>query len=336
MNEAESPAAEAGIAVWGLALLATVAAILSRAIAPSLLGVWEGADHIIAAVSLGSAVTSQLFAVCSSAVVIGLVLSTVKSDLPQYLRAFAVGVAMLVLLALSISSVAQTLPESSRMVVAGSAALLVLLSAQVSSRIFTLRAGALVLGLVAVAALVRVACVATASHALQIGSLDWGRAARVLSTVHWAIDSCALGLALAVLTTHARAHSTLRRPRWAVLGVVLVLPLFFVLGVAIGGNDPERTGIVALVSNIAHHNRVLPAPHLPAQLRNYVEALRWVGAFGLLAVVPRSRLMAGALALALFSRSTLEVPLCAAASVIGALAIGLHPSPDLETDLPRA
>ncbi len=317
--------------VWSLALVATVAAVLSRAVAPSLLGVWEGADHIIAAATLGAAVLSQLVAVGSSAVIIGLVLGTVKSAQPQYIRAFSVGVAMLVLLALSISSVNQQLPEKSRMVVAGAAALLVLVSMRVSARIFTLRAASLALGGVAVAGLVRMVSTALASHAIDTAAPMWATAAKVSATVYWLVDVSALGLCLAVLTTQARGDRRLRRPRWTTLGIVLVVPLFFMLAVSLG-QEPERTGFVALVTNIARNNRVLPGPLIPLPIQQYLEVLRWVAAAAMLWIMPRSRLLAGALALALFSRSTLEVPLCAAAAVVGALAIGLHQPPNLSEE----
>jgi hypothetical protein len=194
--------------------------------------------------------------------------------------------------------------------------------------LYTLRAGALAFSAVSVAGLLRVVCVATASFAIDTASVPWAQGARVLATAQWVVDVLAMGLALAVLALHPQRGRRLAKPRWALLGIVGTLPLFFLIGVALGADDPERTGWVALVSNVAHHNRVLPTPYLPVQLRNYVEALRWVSAAALIVVAPRSRLMAGALALALFTRSTLEVPLCAAAAVIGALAVGLHPGPD--------
>lgn len=321
--------------MWALALLGTLAAVLSRALAPSLLGVWEGADHIIAFVTLAGAASSQLVGLGSSALVIGLVLGTVKSPLPQYVRAFSVGVGMLVLLALGISAIDVPLPSNSRMVVAGAASILVLLAVRLSSRIFTLRAASVALGAVAVAGLLRVVTVSMANHALDVASAEWGIAARVAATVHWVVDAVAVGFALAVLTAHPRRHRRLERPRWALLALVLALPLLFVALVELGA-DPERTGVVVLASNIAHHNRILPAAFLPEELRSYVEVLRWVAAAAILAVAPRSRMMAGALAFALFTRSTLEVPLCAAAAIIAALAVALHPGPDPHHDLPAA
>lgn len=333
-SEASAGHGEVDFTIWALSALATVAAVLSRAVAPSLLGVWEGADHIIAFVTLAGAASSQLVAIGSAALVIGLVLGAVKSPLPQYVRAFSVGVGMLVLLALSISAIDVPLPSKSRMVVAGAASILVLMAARVSARIFTLRAASVALGAVAVAGLMRVVTVSMANHALEVASMGWGTGARVAATAHWAIDAVAVGFALAVLITHPQRRRRLRRPRWTLLGVVLTVPLVFVALVQLGA-DPERTGVVVLLSNIAHHNRILPAAFVPEQVRTYMEVLRWVAAAALLGVAPRSRMMAGALALALFTRSTLEVPLCAAAAVIAAFAVALHPGPNPDHDLPR-
>ncbi len=320
--------------VWALAAVATVATVLSRALAPSLLGVWEGADHVIAAVTLASALTSQLFAVGCAVVVVGLVLGTVKSPLPHHLRAAAVGVGMLVLLALSISSVDVPLPSSSRMVVAGAAAVLVVLSARLSARIYTLRAASLALGAVAVAGFLRVVTVGSATRALEVASSTWGTAARVVGTGAWVFDAGALALAAAILTAHPRREQRLGRPRWGVLAVVCGLPALFVVGVLLS-SDPERTGLVVLVANVAHYNRVLPDTFVPEHLTTFVEVLRWTVAAGLLAFTPRSRMMAGALALLILARSTLEVPLSAAAVVVAALAVALHPGPDIERDLPE-
>ena len=314
-------------AVWAVGMLATLAAVLSRAVGPSLLGVWEGADHVIAAVTLAAAGTSQLLAVSCLLLVIGLVLATLMSTRPQYVRALSVGVGMLLLLALGISAVDLPLPSQSRLVVGTAAVFLVLASARLSARIYTLRAPALAVGLVALAGLFRVATVLMATLAIDGSSSTLGWLARALATLHFGLDLCAIGLVLAVLVLHPRG-TALRRPRWWALAVVVGLTVLLMVGVWLG-SDPERSGVVALLSNIAHHNRILPAPVVPEMARVFVEFLRWVAAAVLLAVVPRSASVAGALALALFSRSTVEVPLSAVAAVIAALALGVHPSPEM-------
>ena len=316
---------DVGGAIWGLALVATLAAMLSRALAPSLLGVWEGADHIIAAVTLAGAVSSQTVAVGSALMVLVLVLGAVRSSLPHYLRAFSVGVGMLVMLALCISAIDITLPPKSRLVVAGSAALLVFIAAWLSSRLYTLRAASLALAAVAAAGVFRIITVLVAGHALDTASIEWGIGARVVGTLHWVLDLVAMAVAIAIVVSQPRRGRRLRTRRWTVLGLLVVIPLFFLLGVQLA-SDPERGGVVLLVSNIAHHNRILPVPYVPSMLLTYVEVLRWGAAVALLSINPRSRAMAGALALVLFSRSTLEVPLCSAAVVIAALAVALHPS----------
>ncbi|MCA9625786.1 MAG: hypothetical protein KC731_42480, partial [Myxococcales bacterium] len=75
-TQALAPTGETPNVLWAMAWLAVLATLASRAVAPALPGVWVGVDHLITAAKLGAAITSQFFAVASTAVVMGLVLAT--------------------------------------------------------------------------------------------------------------------------------------------------------------------------------------------------------------------------------------------------------------------
>jgi hypothetical protein len=324
------------LALWGLAIVATIAAILSRAIEPALLGVWERSDHIIHAVRLGAAGGSQLAAVGSSALVVGLVLAAVRHPIPSYLRAFAIGVGMLTLLALALSAVAVTLPDSSRLVVASAASLLALLAAREPARLFLLRAAALVVASTAASGFVRVATIGVMTYAPEGPGETWGVLARALATLGWAVDLATVLLAAAILVTTApRGNAAGKtRVRWPLLAVVVVVPLLLVAGAQLGA-EPERSGFPVLLANVARLLQIYPEPYIPGLGRSALEMTRWVTAAGILVVMPRGRMTAATLALALCAAGTVEAPLCAAALVVAALALALHPTDTRSVDQRR-
>lgn len=317
--------------MWGLAVLALAAALISRAFEPALPGVWVGVDHIITAVKLGAALLSQLVAVVSAAVMVGLVVATVRSTLPAYLRAYAVGAGVLVVLAVMIAS-AVRLPHVSRLVVGGAAALLVLLCARFSVRIFTHRAAALTLAAMATAGLVRVVAIALSPLAVPGSSPVWLTAIRGVVTLATAVELAGLVVALVWLISQPGAGQLkLPRPRWILAGVLLVVA-GGVLYVVVRGQDPEASGVSVLIARAVQELQTQPQPYAPMLVRGYLEIANWLIVLAILIFNPRGRLMSASVALALVARSTLEIPLCAALLAIGALVLGLHPGPDLRFD----
>ena len=138
----------------GVATLALAASLLTRGLAPALPGVWVGVDHLITALKLVSAIASQLFAVCSTALVIALVLAAVRSRLGAFFRSLAVGVGVLTILGVMAAS-AVALPEEARLVLAVAATALALLAGFGAVSRPALRGGALVLAAVGVAGMGR-------------------------------------------------------------------------------------------------------------------------------------------------------------------------------------
>ena len=332
------PTGEAPVVLWLLALLATVAALVSMSVERALPGVWLGVDHVITAVKLGGAVSSQLLAVSSTAVVIGLVLATTKSRLPAHLRAYAVGAGALSILAVMIAS-AMKLPDTSRLVLGGSVALLGLLAAWPASRVYTLRAAALVVGVVSLGGMVRVATVLLAMVGAAT-SETLATVARVGASAGVVIELGAIGVALAWLISQPGARGgalvPLRRPRWPLLAALLAVCALLAVGAQIGAQSEAR-GAAVLLSRSLEQLAVTPAPFVPSMLLGWVEILRWAVVIGLLLVAPRGRMMSSTVALALIARHTVEVPLCAVTLVVAALALGLHPGADLrsERDAPK-
>jgi hypothetical protein len=319
--------------LWAVASLAALAALLSRAVEPALPGVWVGVDHVITAVKLVSAISSQLFAVSSSAVMIGLVLATVRSRLPPHLRAFSVCAGVLVVLAVLIAS-AVRLPNPSRLVLAFTAAALSLMAAKSSARFLNLRAAALLLAVMSVASLVRIIAIVFAGYA-NAGAPDAILlAARVAATVGSAVE--ALGVLVAVAWLVLKSPRTGKRPepRWQLLAVTLVLGLAGTFVVHLG-LDPESSGGALLVARAVRRLLLLPEPYLPLMLRVVVEVLLWLVVLLTLVLTPRSRLMSAVVALALVARGTPDIPLCAMAMVLASLALLQHPGPDLRNEIDR-
>jgi hypothetical protein len=315
-----------------MALFGVLAALISRGVAPALPGVWVGVDHVIMGFKLGGALVSQLFAVASAAVIIGLVLGTVKSAQPAYLRAFAAGTGVLCILAVMIAS-AVRLPHASRLVLAASTGALALMGAIISARFYTSRAPALVIGAVAVAGLVRVGTILVAGGA-SAGALV--TVARVTATVSWLLEVLAVGVAVVWLATQPRLHrGNLKRPgtlRWLLIGLVVVATLGLVV-VLVMGSAPDASGSPLLLARAIEQLLPNPRPYSPPWIREAVELFRWLLVAAVLAVSPRGRMMTASVALALVATGSLEVPLCAASLVIAVLALGLHPGPDLRMEM---
>ncbi len=317
--------------LWILAAIAALAALFSRAIDPALPGLWVGIDHVITAIKLAGAVTSQLFAVASTAVVIGLVLATVKSALPAYLRAFSVGAGVLTVLAVMIAA-AVNLPEPSRLVLAATTATITFMCVLLSARLYTLRAASICLGSVAFAGAVRVITIIVASYLSGADAGPLATLARVTATLSSAGEMAAVLVATVWLGTRPRplggASSAAGRIRPLLLGAVLLggggLTALVVLG-----SDPEAGKPLLLVARAFTELMSNPAPYTPELVRVFVEALRWCVVIAALAVRPRGAMMAAAVAYGLVAAGTLEAPLCAVSLVIGALVLALHPGPDL-------
>lgn len=331
-DEIVAPHGQAPTVLWIMALIAVVAALVSRGVAPALPGVWVGVDHAITGLKLGAALISQFFAVSSAAVIIGLVLGTVRSALPAYLRAFAAGTGVLCILAVMIAS-AVRLPHASRLVLAVATGALAVMGGLSAARFFTSRAPAIVIGSVAVAGLVRVLTILLAGQARSDVVVV---VARVTATVSWLFEVASIVVAIVWLLTQPRVVSgELRRPvrpRWWLLGALIAAAAAVGTSVVIG-SAPDAKGAPLLLARSVEHLLANPSPYGLPWAREVVEVVRWLVVVAVMVVNPRGRMMASSVALALVATGVLEVPLCAAALVIAVLSLGLHPGPDLRLDI---
>lgn len=314
-----------GALLAGLALLAAVASVTTRGLGPALPGVWVGVEGYINAAKMVGALSSQLFAVSSSAIVIGLVLALVRGDRPAYLRAFSVGVGVLTVLAVMIAS-AVALPDASRLVLAFGVGLLTALCATSAARFFTSRAPAITLGLLAASGLLRILVILLSQLAFERMSQLTADVARVLVTIS------AVPVAVAVifaLVWMVRVPGTGAALRWGAL-VVIMAGLGTLVALAQVGADPEAGGMPLLVARTLHEMGLRPRPFGPTLLYSALEALRWLTALAVLIVAPRNRSLAAAVSLALLAGGTLEVPLAAAGMVVAALVLVLQPGPTVD------
>jgi hypothetical protein len=328
-----APRGEAPVVLWVMTLLATIAALTMRGIEPALPGIWVGIDHVITTVKLGGAISSQLFAISSTAVVIGLVMATVQSSLPAYLRAFSVGAGVLTILAVMIAA-AVRLPDGSRLVLAATTAILALMCVHLSARLFTLRAASLVVACVAFAGLVRVPTIVLSDMegAKEIASLVM--AARGLATVSALLEGAAVLIALSWLITQPgvdrEGRSKPESPRFVTLAVLVVFAGVLTWLVSLG-RDPEASRGLLLTARAATEMLSNPTPYLPETVRLLVVVSRWCLVVAVLVLRPRGAMMSASVALALVAAGSLEVPLCAVSLVMGSLALALHPGPTFET-----
>lgn len=330
---ASSSIDEPALLIWFVALLAMLAALLARAIEPALPGVWLSIDHVITAVKLGGALASQLFAVVSSAVVIGLVLSTVRThNLPAYYRAYSVGAGVLVILAVMVAS-ARKLPQGATLVLAAVSAVLAIMGARLSVRFVNLRGSALVVGFLGIGGVVRIVSILLAELTTLTGSDVALLGARVAATIASLFEMFSMITAAIWYARRSRAERTRRRwPRWPTLALALLCAVLGII-VALKGRDADVSGghvfVARALTELLHH----PEPYVPWFVRAFFELSAWCLTLVTLLLCPRTRLMSAVVALALVAGITLEVPLCAMALTIAALALVHHPGPDLREEL---
>jgi hypothetical protein len=317
------PRGEGPLVLWALTFIAALAALASRAVEPALPGIWVGIDHVIALVKIGGALASQLFAVASTPVIIALVLATLKSSLPAYLRAYSVGAGLLVIVAVLIAS-AVRLPDVSRLVLAATAAALALMCVRLSARLYALRAASLVLAAGALAGAVRVITIVASSIELAEAQFVLAAVARTTATISGLLEVASVGVAIAWLVLAPSAERVPRAPNWAALAVLVAASVALTVLVALG-SDPMASRALILTARAGRELLLVPAPYLPELMRLELEALRWCTVVLVLALRPRGSMMSASVALGLIAGAALEVPLCAASAVIGALALALHP-----------
>jgi hypothetical protein len=311
------PAGYAKLA-WAAALLGVVAALVGRALAPALAGVWVGTDHLIPKVDLGAAIGAQLFAIVTMTLLMSAIVALSRTSWPMLYRGSAVGVAGLVAMAVA-SSIFIMLPEVSRLAAGTGAGALAVIAGLYGLRVPRARWAAIALAAVGLAGLTRMVSMA----ALHFSGADIPRSVRIAATVgataSFVLEAFALLIALGWLA------GVRFGPRQLANGLLLLVMAAAIVTIGVRGALPDASGTSVLINRALGLLMLQPDPWVPNVLRGYVEALGWVLAAAALGGPGGTRLVPAIMAFTLLGRGTLETPLCSAAVVLAALLLALVP-----------
>jgi len=215
-----------------------------------------------------------------------------------------------------ISASATRVPAFSSAVVGVGAALLAVIAAWDVRRVPIARAFALALGLVGVAALVRMGSIGLAVMAGERASAQLAGVARVAATGSFVLDASVLIIAMAILAAGSRK---LTSPLTAVsLFLALVATRYALAGTA----DDAGTASL-LLRRAAERLLTRPDPFGPVGLRVFVAALSVFIAIGALLARGRIPAFMGALSLLLVARGSPDMPLGALLLVVASLSLAL-------------
>ena len=302
-------------------ILGILSALIDRALAPAMSGVWTGAGTAISFVESTAHIASQLFAILGVALAVGAVVAVSRAPLHAAFRVFSVGVVGLVSMAVA-SAIFIRLPEASTAIAALGASLLGLIAALRRNRFPVSRAASLILGAAACAGLFHVATVGL-GHAYLEGVDRWqGVSLASTVVVLKSISVFFQGIAVALAVGWAAWRSQL----W--LSITLLVGLLTVAGllvyVAAGGAALEAGGLTVLLNRAFDRLLTEPAPYIiPAVGRAFVEVLAWLVAATVLLKRWPLRFLPACVALIMVARGALDAPLCALSLVIAALWIAL-------------
>jgi hypothetical protein len=305
-----------------LAALGVFALLTGRVLAPALKGVAVGTGTLVHWLGKVGAVSSQVFAFVATMTTIVMIMTAARSRLPAYARFSGLLLGGFAVLP-TIWALQQTIPELSAALVAGSAALLALLAASAAIASPFARGPALVVGLVALAGLVRLLAIGLGYGAAGLG-------VPALAVVSFVCDGLALGVALAWIAARNRKLTS----PWTALALLLAL---IATRQALAGQVPDPRPLDLFCWRSASYLLTAPFVPVPAALRIFVAFLAPLTAIAALLSREAIRPLAAAVALALASRAALEMPPCALMLIVGALATALtaHDRRAFWASLPR-
>ncbi|WP_441287121.1 hypothetical protein ACSRUE_33330 [Sorangium sp. KYC3313] len=309
-----------------LAVLALLAMILGRMVAPAMVGLAVGIERAVHTIELAGAGASQLFAIGAIVVAMALISAVVRSRVPYALRIGAIVAGSFVILVVLHATV-QRVPDLSAALIGVSAAILALGSAWEALRVPFVRPVAAALGLVGASALVRLAGVLLAVWANDRGSKALAGATSSVATAAFALDALAVLAATVALGAGREARprgAEPPRPRLvSPFSLVALASALFATRAALAGAADDASMVEALVRRALDRLLTRPAPVVPLSIQLFVAALSVVIVALALVAPPRLPALGGALALLLVAGSAPEVPLGALSLVIAALCIAL-------------
>ncbi len=319
-KDADVASDDGPLVMWWLGAIGATAALLARALAPALRGVWIGADRAIDIVEASAGLMTQLFAVCAAAVAVGMISAVFRAGLAWGLKVTALLGGGLAVFAVIVASAARL--HRLLVFVFGTAAVVVAFRlARDASRYRPLRAGSLIVGMMALAGMARLLAMA----AIGVRSVPVGAAVAspelastlvtVSATLSFAFEVLAVGLAVIWL---ARSSS---RPRAVVFAMAAASVAGY--GLVVVASTADASGVVILVSRLVQAMLGGPVPAVAYGARVVLEIAAWLALFGVLTRGSGGRLIGGCIALTLVARAAPERPLCALALVVAALGLAL-------------
>jgi hypothetical protein len=307
-----------------VALLALVASLVGRGLAPALPGSRAGIGSFIALSARASAVLSQLFVLAGAMLAVRLAFATLRERPLGVVYRVAAVPATACIVTLVMASTAQQLEPAITLGLAFVSAVLALAAAPPAFSSPRTRAAGFVLLLAGGAAFAHVIASFLAVRASDRALLPMFTAARAMATLSFGLDVASLVI--------AGFWAASRRWRRAGIVAALVIGCAGVLawGATRGARYDASTWQV-LASRVLSQLTPHPAPLVPAVLRAAVEVLAPLTA--LCAILARSRAAAvqGAIALAILARTSTDVPalalVLALAALLAALASVEHREP---------
>jgi hypothetical protein len=305
-----------------LAALGLVAMLLGRVLGPALAGVFMGADGLVQGVGAAGELVSQAFALLAMLAAISAVLAVARSRLPLVVRFSAISLGGVGILT-TLWALHEPVPTPSAGLVSGCAAVVALLAAGSAFRAPFARGPAVVVGLVAVGALVRLVAVALALQADGAGGSHLGALAGSFATVAFVADALAAVTAVAWVAG-AAGRGAAGAPRLVNAWTILPLGLAM-MGArwALMGETAESSPVALLVWRSSVRLLTLPEPGVSTGIRVFFAFLAPLTAVVALLVRGPVPALGAAVALALAARGSVEMPPCALMLVVGSLGLGL-------------
>lgn len=301
-------------AAWFVALLGALALLLGRAISPALLGVWVGVDGIVTAVQYVAATATQLFALLTLGLTVGLVLAVSRSRWPLAFRFYAVGAVCLVTLAVG-SAIFLRLPELSGVAAGTAAALLALWVGWLGGRVAEARAASLIVALLGVAVAVRMGAIGLVLAAESAGSTVLEQTAGIVVTVELAVQLVAVIVAAGWLGS----RTGLAMQLLARMGLVVAAGVVVWVGVRGAASDASEWAV--LTNRAIGQVITVPAPLVPPVVHGFVKVLCWVVAIAILVKRWHLPAMTAAVSLAFTAQAAPEAPLLAMSLTVAALLV---------------
>ncbi|WP_437818798.1 hypothetical protein [Sorangium sp. So ce1078] len=309
-----------------LAVLALLAMLLGRMLAPAMVGLAVGIERAAHTVELAGAGASQLFAIGAIVIAMALIGAVVRSRVPYALRIASIVAGSFVILVVLHATV-QRVPDLSAALIGVSAAILALGSAWEALRVPFMRPVAAALGLVGASALVRLTGVLLAVWANDRGSKALAGATSSVATAAFALDALAVLVATVALGAGREARprdAEQPRPRLvSPLSLAALASALLATRAALAGAADDASMVETLFRRALDRLLTRPAPVVPLSMQLFAAALSVVIVALALIAPPRLPALGGALALLLVARSAPEVPLSALSLVIAALCVAL-------------